>query len=145
MSGERWIPVPFPLPSIPMTNLFLLLSRGCVVSRPFRWPLGQSQHPLQGFTVRGTRAFLPPKPGGWSSASNGTTPRSMAVGSTWRSPNLASSPHSVSIAASPTNKSSARKSPHGSTTAMLNTPRPTGTSQPRTHASNSSTCTLHSE
>ena len=34
-------------------------------------------------------AFRPPKPGGWSSASNGTTPRSMAVGSIWPSPNSA--------------------------------------------------------
>src|SRR5205085_7679779 len=31
--------------------------------------------------ARSTRPFLPPKPGGWSSASNGTTPQSMAVGS----------------------------------------------------------------
>src|ERR1700678_3230942 len=32
-----------------------------------------------------TRRFRPPKPGGWSSASNGTTPQSMAVGLIWES------------------------------------------------------------
>ena len=37
-----------------------------------------------------TKPFRPPKPGGWSSASNGTTPRSMAVGSISPSPNSAS-------------------------------------------------------
>ena len=34
-----------------------------------------------------TKPFRPPKPGGSSSASNGTTLQSTAVGSIWRSPN----------------------------------------------------------
>src|SRR5258705_13972635 len=37
------------------------------------------------------KPFRPPKPGGWSSASNGTTLQSMAVGLIWQSPNSASS------------------------------------------------------
>ena len=52
---------------------------------------------------------------------------------------------SASTAASPTNKPSSTKSPPGSRIEMPTTPRPTGTSQPQTHASNSSTFTLHSE
>ena len=39
----------------------------------------------QGVTLRSLPG--PRKPGGWSSASNGTTPQSTAVGSIWRSPN----------------------------------------------------------
>ena len=39
-----------------------------------------------------TKPFRPPKPDGWSSASNGTTRQSTAVGSIWRNPNSASSP-----------------------------------------------------
>ena len=52
---------------------------------------------------------------------------------------------SASTAASPTNKPSSTKSPPGSTTAMPITPGPTGTSQPQTLASNSSTSTLRSD
>ena len=92
-----------------------------------------------------TKPFRPPKPGGWSSASNGITRQSTEAGSIWRSPNSASYPPSASTAASPTNKPSSTKSPPGSTTAMPITPRPTGTSQPPTPASNSSTSTLQSE
>src|SRR6266478_4403046 len=46
-----------------------------------------------------TKPFRPLKPGGWSSASNGTTPQSTAVGSIWRNPNSASCRPSASIAA----------------------------------------------
>ena len=94
---------------------------------------------------RSTRPSPPPKPGGWSSGSNGITPQSTEVGSIWRSPNSASYRPNASTAASPTNKPSSRKSPPGSTTAMPITPRPTGTSQPPTLASNSSTYTLQSD
>ena len=52
---------------------------------------------------------------------------------------------SASTAASPTNKPSSMKSPPGRTTAMPITPRPTGTSLPPMHASNSSICTLQFE
>ena len=38
-----------------------------------------------------TKRFQPPRPGGWSSASKGTTLRSTVVGLIWQSPNLASS------------------------------------------------------
>ena len=58
----------------------------------------------------------------------------------WPSPNLAFYRPNASIAASPTNKPSSRKLPPGSTTEMQTTPRPIGTSQPPTHASNSNTC-----
>ena len=51
----------------------------------------------------------------------------------------------ASTAASPTNKPSSTKSPHGSTTAMPTTPRPTGTSQPQMLVPNSSTSTLQSD
>src|SRR5258708_1195191 len=97
-------------------------------------------------TARGhsTKPFRPPKPGGWSSASNGTTLQSTAVGSIWRSPNSASYPPSASTAGFPTNKLSSRKSQPGSTTVIPTTPRPTGTSQPPMHVSNSSISTLHS-
>ena len=54
--------------------------------------------------LHSTKLFRPPKPGGWSSASNGTTLQSTAAGSIWPSPNSASYPPSASIAASPTNK-----------------------------------------
>src|SRR5471030_943430 len=69
----------------------------------------------------------------------------MAVGSIWPSPSSAFYPASVSTAASPTSKLSATKSKLGRTTAMPITPRPTGTSQPRTPASNSNTYTLQSK
>ena len=92
-----------------------------------------------------TKPFLPPKPGAWSSASNGTTPQSTAAGSTWRSPNSASYRPSASTAASPTSKPSSKKSPLGSMTAMPTTPSPTGTSPPPTHASNSNTYTPQSD
>ena len=51
----------------------------------------------------------------------------------------------ASTDASPTNKPSSTKSPPGSTTAIPDAPKPTGTSQPPTHASNSATCTLQSD
>jgi DDE superfamily endonuclease len=92
-----------------------------------------------------TRPFRPPKPGGWSNASNGTTRQSTAVGSIWRSPNSASYPLSASIAASPTNKPSSTKSPPGSRSEMPITPRPAGTSQRPKLASNSSTYILQSD
>jgi hypothetical protein len=95
--------------------------------------------------LHSTKPFLPPKPGGWSNASNGITPQSTAVGSIWRSPNSPSYRPNASTAASPTNKPSSTKSPLGSTTAMPTTPRPTGTSQHPTHASNSSIYTLQSD
>src|SRR6516162_5699101 len=88
---------------------------------------------------------LPPKPAGWSNASNGTTPPSTAAGSIWRSPSSASYRPNASTDASPTNKPSSTKSPPGSTTAIPDAPKPTGTSQPPTHASNSATCTLQSD
>ena len=50
-----------------------------------------------------TKPSRPPKPGGWSSASNGTTPQSTAVGSIWRSPNSASYRPSASTAGFPIN------------------------------------------
>ena len=71
-------------------------------------------------------AKMPPKPGGWSNASNGTTRQSTAVGSIWRSPNSASYRLSALIAASPTNKPSSTKSPPGSRSEMPITPRPIG-------------------
>jgi enoyl-CoA hydratase len=80
-----------------------------------------------------------------SSALNGTTPQSMAVGLIWRSPNSASYRPSASIVGFPTNKPWSRKSPLGSTTAMPTTPRQTGTSQPPMLVSNSSTFTLQSD
>jgi hypothetical protein len=90
-------------------------------------------------------AFPAPKPGGWSSASNGTTPQSTAVGSIWRSPNSASYRPSASTAGFPIKEPSSRKSPPGSTTAMPTTPKPTGTSQPPMLVSNSSIFTLQSD
>ena len=86
----------------------------------------------------------PPKPDGWSSASNGTTRLSTAVGSISRNPNSVSSPLSVSIAASQTNRPSSRKSPRGNTTEMPITQRQTGNSQPNPLESNSTTYTLRS-
>ncbi len=68
-----------------------------------------------------------------------------AAGSISPSPNSAFYRPSVSTAASPTSKSSSRKSPPGSTTEMQTTPKPIGTSQPPTRASNSSTCTRQSD
>src|SRR5712675_1182672 len=82
------------------------------------------------------KPFRPPKPGGWSSASNGTTLQSMAVGLIWQSPNSASCRPSASTAGFPISKPSSRKSPLGSTTAIPTTPRPIGTSQHPTHVSN---------
>src|SRR6478736_2064842 len=90
-------------------------------------------------------AFRPPKPGGWSNVSNGTTRQSTAVGSIWRSPNSASYPLRASIAASPTNKPSSTKSPPGSRSEIPITPRPAGTSQRPKLASNSSTYILQSD
>jgi len=83
-------------------------------------------------------AFPPTKQGGSSSGSNGITRQSTAVGLIWRNPNSPFSHHNVSTGASPPSKSSSTKSPHGRPTAMPITPKPTGSSQPRTPASNSS-------
>jgi hypothetical protein len=63
----------------------------------------------QGISIRRARvqhlskaaSTPPPKPDGWSSASNGTTPQSTAVGSIWRSPNSASYRPSASTAGIP--------------------------------------------
>jgi hypothetical protein len=52
---------------------------------------------------------LPPKPAGWSNASNGTTPPSTAAGSIRRSPSSASYRPNASTDASPTNKPSSTK------------------------------------
>ena len=75
----------------------------------------------------------------------GITRQSTAAGLIWRSWNSASYRPNASTAASPTNKSSSRKSPPGSRTAMSITPRPIGTSQPQTLASNSTTYTRQSD
>src|SRR6266571_5050261 len=53
-----------------------------------------------------TKPFRPLKPGGWSSALNGTTLQSVAVGLIWRSLNSASYRPSASIAGFLTNKPS---------------------------------------
>src|SRR5207247_395505 len=76
---------------------------------------------------------------------NGTALQNTAAGSISPSPNVAFYRPSASTAASPINNSSSRRSPPGNTTAMQTTPRPIGTSQPPTHVSNSSTCTLQSD
>jgi hypothetical protein len=68
-----------------------------------------------------------------------------AVGSIWPNPNSAFYRPSVWIAASPTSKSSSTRLPPGSKTAMQNTQRPIGTSQPPTRASNSSISTRQSD
>ena len=60
-------------------------------------------------------AFPRPRRAGSSSASNGITRPSTAVGSTWPNPNSAFSPRNVWTAASPTSKSLPAKSPHGRT------------------------------
>ena len=78
-------------------------------------------------------AFPAAERAGSSSASNGTTRPSTAVGSTWPNPNSVCSRRSVWIA-SPTSKSSPTKSTHGRTTATSTTPRPTGNSKPPTPA-----------
>src|ERR1019366_5928390 len=98
-------------------------------------------------TVRhhSTKPFRPPKPDGWSSALNGTTLQSMAVGLIWQSLNLASYRPNASTAGFPTNRSSPRKSPPGSKSVMPTTPRLIGTSQHPMPVSNSSTFTLQSE
>ena len=72
----------------------------------------------------------PPKQGGSSSVSNGTTLQSTAVGLIWQSLNLASYRPSASTAGFPTNKSSSRKSPPGSTSAMPTTIQSQLASQP---------------
>ena len=79
---------------------------------------------------RSTRPFRRPRPGGWSSASNGTTRPSTAVGLTSPNPNSGFYPPNASIGAFPTNRPSLRKSPPGKTTATPITPRQTGNSQP---------------
>ena len=72
---------------------------------------------------RSTRPFRRPRPGGWSSASNGTTRPSTAVGLTSPNPNSGFYPPNASIGAFPTNRPSLRKSPPGKTTATPITPR----------------------
>jgi CheY-like chemotaxis protein len=81
----------------------------------------------------------------WSSASNGTTRQSMAVGLIWRSPNSACFRPSASTAGFPTKRASSRKSLLGSSTAMPTTASQTGNSQPKMPVSNSSTFTHQSE
>src|ERR1700720_4996695 len=88
---------------------------------------------------RSTKPFQPPKPGGWSSASNGTTRQSTEAGSIWRNPSSAFYRPNVSPGASRTNKPSETKSPPGSTTAMPITQPPTGTSQRQMPGANSNT------
>ena len=90
-------------------------------------------------------AFPPPEADGWSSASNGTTRPSTAVGLIWRNPSSVSSQSSASIAVFPTSRPSSRRSPPGSTTAIPITPNPIGTSPPRMPALSSSTYTLQSD
>ncbi len=92
-----------------------------------------------------TRRSRPPKPGGWSSASNGITRRNTAAGWIWPSPNSLSYRPNVSTAAYPISKPLSTKSPLGKKTATKITPRLIGTSQPQMHASNSSTSTLQSD
>ena len=75
-----------------------------------------------------TRLSRLPKPGGWSSGSNGTTRPNTAVGSIWPNPSLAFSPPNASTAASPTSRPLPTRSPPGSMTAMPITPNPTGAS-----------------
>src|SRR6266849_5426794 len=94
---------------------------------------------------RSTKPFQPPKPGGWSSASSGTTRQSTEAGSIWRNPSSAFYRPNASIGASPTSEPSATNSPPGSTTVMPITPKPTGTSQLQMLASNSGTYTLQSD
>src|ERR1700738_3993836 len=94
---------------------------------------------------RSTKPFQPSKPGGWSSASNGTTRQSTEAGSILRNPSSAFYRPNASPGASRTNKRSVTKSLPGSTTAMPLTPKPTGTSQPQMLASNSGTYTLQSD
>jgi hypothetical protein len=94
---------------------------------------------------RSARRFRLRKPAVWLSVSNGITPRNTEAGSTWPNPNSASSPPNASIVASQTVKPSLRKWPRGSAIAIATTPKPTGTSQPKRPASNSSTCTRHFE
>ena len=85
-----------------------------------------------------TRLFQHIRQDGSSSGSNGITRQSTAVGSIWRNPNSPFSYRNASTAASPTSESSSIKSPLGRLTAMPITPKPTGSSQPMTPASNSS-------
>ena len=102
---------------------------------------GQSQHPQQGVTLRSLR---PPKPGGWRAVEWHYTPKhgSWLNLAEW---NSASYRPNVSTAASLTNKPSSRKSPPGRRTAIPITPRPIGTSQPQTLASNSNTSTRQTD
>src|SRR5207245_11746991 len=103
-------------------------------------------------TTRSTTARLhsmttcsPPRPGNWSSGSNDITPQSTEAGSIWRNPISASYRANASIAESLTSKPPPTKTPPGSRIEMPDTPKPTGTSQPPAHASNSSTYTLQSD
>jgi hypothetical protein len=109
----------------------LAAARRCDASEPF---MSEDQLALlpdryNGHVHGGRRLNRPPKPDGWSSASDGTTLQSTAVGLIWRSPNSGCFRPSASTAGFPTNKPSSRKSPHGSKTAMPTTQTPTGNSQ----------------
>src|SRR6185312_13434571 len=92
-----------------------------------------------------TKPFPPPRPGVWSSASNGITRQSTVLGSTWPNPNSAPSRHNVSTAESPTRRQSLTRSPPGFASETKITPAPNGTSQPTTPASNSEAYTLQHE
>jgi hypothetical protein len=76
---------------------------------------------------------------------DGTTPRSMAVGSIWPSPSWRSSLHSASTAAFPTSKPLSAKSLPGNRSVMQTTPSQTGTSPPRMLELSSSIYTLQSD
>ena len=84
-----------------------------------------------------TKPSNQPKPAASSSALNGTTRQSMAHGSIWQNPNWPSSPNNASTAASKPPPNLKPKSTPGEPTAMPATQKPTGTSVPTTHASNS--------
>jgi hypothetical protein len=71
----------------------------------------------------------------WSSASNGITHPSTAVGWIWPKRNSASCHASASTGGSPTSRHSSRKSPPGRKTATRTTPAQTGNSPLPMHAS----------
>ena len=89
-------------------------------------------------------AFPAAEARGSSSASNGITRQNTALGSIWPSPNSAFYPPSASTAAYPTSKLSSTRSPPGSATAILITPRQTGNSLPNPLVSNSNIYTPQS-
>jgi len=83
-------------------------------------------------TARGhsTKRFQPPRPGDWSSASNGTTLQSTVAGLIWQSPNSASSRPSGLDRRIADKQTLVEEIAAWSTTAMPTTPRPIGNSQP---------------